>query len=174
MPPPPGYGYAGYGGPQPAKAGFWIRVGSSLLDSLLYGLLLAVFAVPAVILIANAYSDCVSFDDEIYCPDGEPKVPMIVAGAAIALAGVVIVAIIYFRALGRTGQTWGRKIANIKVVGKDDLAPIGSGKAFGRYIIQSVFGFIPFLPLLDVLWMTWDDQKQTLHDKVVNSIVIKV
>ncbi len=173
MPPPPGYAY-GYGGPPPEKAGFWIRVGSSLLDTLLYGLLMAVFIVPGVILIVAAFDDCVSINDEIYCPDGSPKPALIAAGIGVILVGVVLVAILYFRALGRTGQTWGRKIANIKVVGKDDLTPIGAGRAFGRYIIQSVFSFIPFLPLLDVLWMLWDDDKQTLHDKVVNSIVVKV
>lgn len=173
VPPPPGYSY-GATGPQPEKAGFWTRVGSSLLDSILYGLLAAVFIVPAIILGISAFDECVSFDDEIYCPDGSPKAGLLAAGIALGVIGIIVVAVIYFRALGRTGQTWGRKITNIKVVGKDDLAPIGVGRAFGRYIIQSVFGIIPFLPLLDVLWMLWDEDKQTLHDKVVNSVVIRV
>lgn len=156
------------------KSGFWLRVGAYLLDTLLYGLVFLPFGIVGAILLVGAFDDCVTINDELFCPPGAPDGGMIAGGLAVLGVGVLLVAIIYFRALGRTGQTWGRKIANIRVIGRDSLQPIGVGRAVGRYAIQIVFGFVPFLPLLDVLWMLWDDQKQTLHDKVVGSIVVKV
>lgn len=146
-----------------------------MLDSLLYGLVLLPFAIVGIILIIQAFSDCwTDSDGNVYCPSGSPKGGSIAAGAAVLVVGIIVIAVLYFRALGRTGQTWGRKIANIKVIGMDSGQPIGVGKAVGRYLIQVVFGIVPFLQLLDILWMLWDDDKQTLHDKVVGSIVVKV
>ena len=186
-PPPPGAvatapGYPPYGYAAPPvggeKAGFWIRVGSSLLDSILYGLLALVFIVPAFGIGFSAFDGCVSVEvggtTELICPDGKPNVGLLIAGVVLGIAGTALVAFLYFRALGRTGQTWGRKISHIKVVSRDSLLPIGVGRSVGRYLIQGAFSFVPFLPLLDVIWMLWDDQRQTLHDKVVNSIVVKV
>lgn len=156
------------------KAGFWIRVGSYLLDSVLYGLLFMVFAIPGIILIVRAFDKCVTIEEKTYCPDGEPNPGLIAGGVVLLVIGLIVVGVLYFRALGRTGQTWGRKITNIKVVDQRTHEPLGIPKAFGRYLIQGVFSFVPVLPLLDILWMLWDDQKQTLHDKVVSSIVITV
>lgn len=168
--------YAPYGANAPGgeKAGFWRRVGSSLLDSLLYGLVFLPFGIVGAILLVGAFDECVTVNDDVYCPDGEPNAAMIAGGIAVLVIGIILVAIIYLRALGRTGQTWGRKITNIRVIGRDSLQPIGVGKALGRYLIQVVFNMVPFLSLLDILWMLWDDQKQTLHDKVVGSIVVEV
>lgn len=179
-PPPPGagaWGTAPYGygtAPGGEKAGFWLRVGGRLLDGLLYGLLFVPFLVAAFAMIVQAYDDCVSINDRIFCPDGSPKAGWLAGGIIIGVVGLIVVLVLYIKALGATGQTWGRKAANIKVVGKDDGVPIGGGRAFGRVAIQWVFGFVPFLGLLDVLWMLWDADRQTLHDKVVSSIVVKV
>ncbi|MGB0113022.1 MAG: RDD family protein [Ilumatobacteraceae bacterium] len=167
-----GYGAATLpGGP---RAGFWVRVGARLLDYLLYGLLLLPFVIPGGVLIGSAYQDCVTIGDELFCPPGSPDGAMIGAGIALIAVGFLVVMVIYIRALGKSGQTWGRKITNIKVVGKNDGVPIGIGRAVGRILIQMVFGIVPLVPLLDNLWMLWDDDKQTLHDKVVTSVVVKV
>lgn len=166
-----GYGYAAppVGG---ERAGFGARFGGYLLDSLLYGILMAVFAIPGVMLIVQAYDDCVSFDDEIFCPDGSPKAGWVAAGIALIVAGALIVAFIYLRALGRTGQTWGRRIAGVKVIGEQTGEPIGFGRALGRQLFASFIS--AQIVYLGYLWMLWDDKKQTWHDKVVHSIVVKV
>jgi hypothetical protein len=45
----------------------------------------------------------------------------------------------------------------------------------GRYAFTWVVGlFVGPLILIDYLWPLWDGQNQTLHDKVVDSIVVKV
>ena len=154
------------------RANFGIRLGGYLLDGLLYGLLSLVFIVPGALLIGLAYDDCVSFDDEIFCPPGAPNVGMIVGGILLILAGLLIVFAIYVRAIANSGQTWGRKIVGIKVVGEMTGEPIGTGKALGRTLFAGFISANVFY--LGYLWMIWDDKRQTWHDKVVDSVVIKV
>ncbi len=180
-PPPPGAvattpGYPPYGYYAPPVggelAGFGVRLGGYLLDGLLYGLLLAVFIVPGAILIGGSFSDCVTIDNELFCPPGSPNGGMIGGGIALMVVGFLVVAFIYLRALGKTGQTWGRKIVGIKVIGQTSGEPIGFGRALGRQLFASFISAQIFY--LGYLWMLWDDKNQTWQDKVVNSIVVKV
>ena len=82
-PPPPATfapslppGYQGYASADIGQlAGFWIRFASWLLDSILYGLLAAVFIVPAIIIGVNAFDGCKFVDSgdfnetqELLCP----------------------------------------------------------------------------------------------------------
>ena len=48
-------------------------------------------------------------------------------------------------------------------------APIGYGRALGRALMSIVSGVVL---LLGYLWMIWDSEKQTWHDKVVGSVVV--
>lgn len=150
-----------------------MRLGGFLLDGLLYGLLSLVFVVPAIVLGIRSFDGCVFIDDssELLCPADKPDYALIAAAIAIVVIGSLLVAFIYLRALGKTGQTWGRKIVGIKVVGETTGQPIGFGRAFGRQLFAN---YISGILCLGYLWMLWDDKKQTWHDKVVNSIVVKV
>lgn len=154
------------------RAGFGVRLGGYLLDGLLYGLLMAAFIVPGAVLIVASFDDCVTIGDEIVCPDGSPEAGMIGGGIALIVVGFLLVAFIYLRALGKKGQTWGRKIVGIKVIGETTGEPIGFGRALGRQLFASFISGQIFY--LGYLWMLWDDKKQTWHDKVVGSIVVKV
>ena len=184
-PPPPGsvattpgypYGYAAppVGG---ERAGFGVRLGGYLLDGLLYGLLMAVFMVPGGVLMVAAFADCSTVDGangatEVVCGDDDIDWALFTGGLALIVVGFLLVAFIYLRALGKTGQTWGRKIVGIKVIGESTGEPIGFGRALGRQLFA---GFISAqIFYIGYLWMLWDDKKQTWHDKVVNSIVVKV
>jgi uncharacterized RDD family membrane protein YckC len=173
-PPPPGYVVGGAAGPY---ASFGARLGGWLLDSLLYGLALSVFAIPAVVLGVAAFDGCVSIERadntaEIVCPAGKPDGGLLAAAIVLGLIGIVVVAVLYLRALGRTGQTWGRKIVGVKVVGQSTGQPIGFGKAFLRQLVANVASSA--ICYLGFLWMLWDKDKQTWHDKIVSSIVVKV
>ncbi len=170
-PPPPGYqayNPAPLGGLR--RAGFGSRLGAWLLDYLLYGLLGAALAAPGIVLLFSAFSDCVTVADELVCPPGEPSGGNVALGIALIFAALVAVFVLYVRALGKTGQTWGRKLAGIKVVGDMTGQPIGVGKAIGRQLFASfISGQVLYLGFL---WMLWDDNNQTWHDKVVGSIVV--
>ncbi len=70
---------------------------------------------------------------------------------------------------GTTGQTPGNAALSIRVVDKDGGAPIGYSRALVRWVASIVSGI---LLLLGYLWMLWDGEKQTWHDKAANSVVI--
>ena len=158
------------------RAGFGIRLGAFLLDSLLYGLLSLVFIIPGTVLIVAAFRDCTTterFDGttEISCADGAFDWAALFGGLAVMAIGVLVVAFLYVRAMGRTGQPWGARIVGVKVVDIRTAEPIGFWRALGRSLFANVFSSAIFY--LGYLWMLWDDKQQTWQDKVVNSIVVK-
>lgn len=158
-------------------AGFGVRLGAFIVDRILYGLVSAVFAIPAIVLIAGSLADCdrvtdINGTESIECAEGQLKGGMLAAGIAVGILGLIVVLVMYVRALGRTGQTWGRKIVGVKVVDKQSGQPIGSGRAFGRILLEStISGAICYLGFL---WMLWDRDRQTWHDKIVSSQVVRV
>jgi hypothetical protein len=50
--------------------------------------------------------------------------------------------------LGKTGQTWGRKIVGLQVVGEMTGEPIGFGKALGRVLFAGAISRADLLPRL--------------------------
>ena len=164
MPPPPPAtfapslpaGYQGYTSAEMGQlAGFWIRFASWLLDSILYGLVAAVFLVPAIAIGINAFDGCTWIDNdfgdsqELLCPPGTPEAGPVAAAIALALAGILIVLIIYVRGLGR-GQTWGMKLTSIRLVRADNGLPVGFGKALGRTLFANIVSANVFY--LGYLW----------------------
>jgi uncharacterized RDD family membrane protein YckC len=75
---------------------------------------------------------------------------------------------IYFHG-SPSGQTIGKKVMNIRVIGFEDGGPIGYGRAALRYV-GSILSAIPCG--LGYLWMLWDSEKQTWHDKFASSVVV--
>jgi uncharacterized RDD family membrane protein YckC len=72
---------------------------------------------------------------------------------------------------GNTGQTPGDAVLSIRVVDLRDGTgePIGYGRAFVRCLVSIVSGLVI---LLGYLWMLWDGEKQTWHDKAAGSVVV--
>ena len=176
-PPSPVGGTDGYVNTTVAnRAGFGARLGGHILDGLLYGLLASVFIIPGAIMVAAGVKTCAEKVDaangaEVTCTSSDINGGLLGGGLAILFIGAIVVAFVYLRALGKTGQTWGRKIVGVKVVRQQDGAPLGFGLAFGRTVLEQILGQ---LCLLNYLWMLWDAEKQTWHDKIVHSVVIKV
>jgi uncharacterized RDD family membrane protein YckC len=185
--PPPGFpGPAGgpapaypYPGVQPTvggeRAGFGIRLGAWLLDGLLYGLVAMVFVIPGFVVGALGFQDCEWVETEpntweAMCPPGAPDGGLIAAGIAIGLLGWLFVVVLYVRAMGKSGQTWGARIVGVRVIDARTGSPIGFGRALGRSLFANIISSIFYI---GYLWMLWDDKQQTWQDKVVDSIVIR-
>jgi uncharacterized RDD family membrane protein YckC len=85
------------------------------------------------------------------------------------LAGIAVTAYNRWYQAGKTGQSWGKKVLNMSLIGEQTGQPIGPGKAFLRdicHIVDSVICYIGFLfPL-------WDSKRQTLADKIMQTVVI--
>ena len=46
---------------------------------------------------------------------------------------------------------------------------------FVRDVTTSVFllGYVPIVPLVDLLFPLWDDKRQTLTDKIMSTVVVR-
>src|SRR5271157_4926284 len=73
--------------------------------------------------------------------------------------------------VSQRGFSIGQGVVKVKVVDAYGRL-LSQGTALLRLVVQAALGFVPFLPLLDLLWPLWDDRRQTLHDKAVNCYVI--
>ena len=139
------FGTGGYG--QSPYASWIVRVGAYLLDAL-----------PAWVLIAIGAS--------LLAHGG-------VGGAIGAIFYLVALAWIgynrWYRA-GTTGQSLGKSVTNVRLVGEQTGAPIGGGMAFLRdlaHLVDAVICYVGFLfPL-------WDSKRQTLADKIANTVVVR-
>jgi uncharacterized RDD family membrane protein YckC len=153
-PPPPGPGGPGggyqqqgygysYGGVPSQPAGFWTRFAAAFIDGMIFG-------IPLNILIVAA-------------PDAAVAIQLIGLAAGVA----------YYAVLegGETGQTIGKKALSIRVVDQDTWQPgIGAGRGVGRYFAR----WLSAIPLgLGYFWMLWDKDKQTFHDKLARTRIVK-
>ena len=180
-PPPPPLGGPYHSGQQSwtsdieGRAGFGARLGAYLLDVVLYGLVMLVPVVAGIlVIVVPVFNKCVSVigSSDLVCPPGIPSGSSLAGGIALIALGVLAVMFIYVRAEGRTGQTWGRKIVGIKVVRISDGLPPGFWRALGRELFGNIISGQIFY--LGYLWMIWDKDRQTWHDKVAGTIVVKV
>ena len=92
-------------------------------------------------------------------------------GVAYALYLLANVAYFTYFEGSPAGQTPGKKAIGIRVIDFNTGGSIGMGRAFIRWIGKQISGL--FL-LLGYLWMLWDKEKQTWHDKMANSVVVPV
>jgi uncharacterized RDD family membrane protein YckC len=85
----------------------------------------------------------------------------------------IVIGLAYYSYLegSGSGQTIGKKLVGIRVIDFDGRGSIGYVRAGTRYLMSYVSGFVI---LLGYLWMLWDGEKQTWHDKVSNSVVVPV
>jgi uncharacterized RDD family membrane protein YckC len=169
---PPPYGTpapAGYGQPAPAAGGYvpdrpgfymgrtlanWPqRVGAYLIDYLIA----AIPAFLAVLLFSGTNS-------------GES--PSAGAGLVAFLLYLTSLGIwIYNRVIqmGRTGQSWGKQVLNLRLVRMADGQPMGGGMCFVRdlaHILDALPCYIGYL------FPIWDARRQTFADKVMNTVVL--
>lgn len=96
---------------------------------------------------------------------------MAVNPAAVGLSTLVS-ALYFIVMIGATGQTLGGMLLGVRVLAVTEDAA-GYGRAAIRWVAFAILGAIPVVNLLNYLWMLWDDRRQTLHDKVAGTIVVR-
>jgi len=174
-PPPPSPAAAGqesWSTDRSGNAGFGARLGAYLLDSLLYGAVAAVFVIVAVVLGVVAFADCdLDGTGEVLCAEGDVSAGLLLAAFVVGLGGLLLVGLLYLIALARTGQTWGRRIVGVRVVKVSDGSAPGFGRALGRTLFAGIISANVFY--LGYLWMIWDAERQTWHDKVAGTRVVR-
>jgi uncharacterized RDD family membrane protein YckC len=93
---------------------------------------------------------------------------------AVIIGGLVVIAYATILIGGPRGQTIGMMVVAVRAVREDTMGVVGYGKAFGRALIDLVFRFTIIVGLIDLLFPLWDAKRQTLHDKVVGTVVLRV
>ena len=94
-----------------------------------------------------------------------------VIGALWAL----VIAIWFSVQVGQYGSTPGMRVAGLKCVKAGTGQTIGGGLGFVRALIHVVASWLCFVPfIIDMLFPLWDAQRQTLADKIMGTVVLKV
>ena len=145
-------------------ASFGKRVGATLIDGIIVGgvMMVLFFAVMLPIFYALV----------------RPKESQIAIGLFIfgwfvlLLLQLLVGAAYHVFSIARWGQTLGNRAVGTKVVRFVDGGDVTTGAAFGRYGMTLLLTLTQIGLLLDGLWVLWDEQQQTLHDKVANTAVI--
>jgi uncharacterized RDD family membrane protein YckC len=78
--------------------------------------------------------------------------------------------IIWWFIVAPKGQNPGKAVVGLRVI-KTDGSAMNTGTMFIRGLLGLVCGLIPLY--LDDLWMLWDKDAQTLHDKLADTVVVK-
>jgi uncharacterized RDD family membrane protein YckC len=159
-----GFGYGGPGGSELADWGS--RVGAALLDGLISGIPAGIgYLIFIINVIANSDTDSYTYNDEGPSPFA---VILLIVGILGSIGLWVWNRVIR---QGKTGQSVGKSVLKIKLVDAASFQPIGAGRSLLRDILRGIFDNACFL---NSLWPLWDDKKQTWHDKVMSTYVVKV
>ncbi len=80
--------------------------------------------------------------------------------------------VIWWFIVAPRGQNPGKAVVGLRVIRTDGSA-VGTGGMFVRGLAGQLAGVVPFGNIVDSAWLLWDKDAQTLHDKLVNSVVVK-
>jgi uncharacterized RDD family membrane protein YckC len=71
---------------------------------------------------------------------------------------------------GLTGQSIGKQVLGIRVIALDTGQPLGVGRNLLRYVSHFADSLLCYIGYLLPLW---DERRQTIADKIVNSAVVR-
>lgn len=139
-------------------AGFWSRFLAWVLDSF-FSVCIAI--VPAVI-VAVMFAQATG---------------VVTAAVVGFLALYIAIIVAYYTIANATGGGWGKRMLGLRIVRARDGGLPGYGTGFLRAVAPYLIGIVPLvgivMPLLDDLWMLWDADSQTLHDKISGTYVVR-
>lgn len=157
-----------YGARPVEYAGWWRRFGAVFLDGLIVG-------VPTQILHA-IFRVTIAPTELRRCPSGVGLCERVTPGAElvwslVSIAIALLVGWFYYAAMiSRTGQTLGKRACGVRVVRAGTGELCSQPRAFGRNF-ASILSALPCF--LGFLWPLWDPHKQSFHDKICDTVVIR-
>jgi uncharacterized RDD family membrane protein YckC len=156
----PTFGFGGY-------AGWFTRVGASLIDGLITGATLIPLFLGLVVLAQDTTTTTNPDGTTTSSYTGNAALPLIL----MIISGLLYIGVFVWNVCirqGRTGATVGKSVLAIRLV-NSDLQPIGAGWAFLRYLLHT----LDSICYIGYLWPIWDSQKQTFADKIMGTYVIQ-
>lgn len=187
-PPPPGsYPVGGYVSPQPQYASYdgaggtgnapyaqWgTRVGGYLIDVVIF--------IPVLVVLGFLFKHSGVLVLHLNTRRNGVETRRTFSLLSVLVFGLLNLVYVTVLCGGARGQTVGMMAVGIRVVRDETFAQVGYTRAFGRAVVQGVFSFIGtvvifliLLWLLDMLFPLWDKKRQTLHDKIAGTVVLRV
>lgn len=132
-------------------AGFWIRVGATLIDSIIFSM----FTIPITMII---------YGDSMW------KTNSYIMGPADFLINWVLPVFATILFWLYKSATPGKMICKLKILNEEDGQPLSIGQAIGRYLAY----FLSMLPFfLGIFWIAFDKKKQGWHDRLARTVVVR-
>ncbi|HHZ83498.1 MAG TPA: RDD family protein [Nitrospirales bacterium] len=163
----------------PVYAGFWIRLGASTIDSILFlvliiPLLIGIYGIDYLLDLVRIVED-LNRALQLWEKTGNPPMNLILSAKTeggvweflitwVMPAVVIIVFWIYRSA------TPGKMMVRVKIADAKTGHEPSTGQVIWRYFGYFV-SIIPFM--LGILWVAFDKRKQGWHDKLAGTIVVK-
>jgi len=142
-------------------AGFWIRVGAKLIDSIIMGFVSMLILVPMVFMITQM--DFVSFDDTN--PNDYGVVIFILVFYAITISLQVFYPTFF---VGKYAATPGKMMLGLQVI-RPDGERVSYLRAFGRFWAEMLSAMAMYIGYIMV---GFDEEKKSLHDLICDTRVI--
>ncbi len=151
-------------------ASWGVRVGGYLIDAVIFLVVLVVFVA--------LFRHTRALDVHLMARRGARRrtfssVPFLLTGACYIAYGTLLCG-------SAGGQTLGMMAVGVRAVRDESLEVLGYGRAFGRALFEGVlrlinliFFLLGLVWVLDMLFPLWDEKRQTLHDKVAGSVVLR-
>ncbi|MCP1313692.1 MULTISPECIES: RDD family protein [unclassified Halomonas] len=132
-------------------AGFWVRLGASLIDTVLFILI-------TMPLSYSIYGDRYFLSDDMFLGGWDVIISWLLPLVATVLFWVY------------RSATPGKMAFKLKVVNADTGESLSLGKSFLRYVAY----YASAIPLcLGFLWVAFSGKKQGWHDKIANTVVVR-
>ena len=189
-PPPPGGGYqappgpaAGYSQvpgappsgqlPQEAYTSWGTRVLAWLIDYVPFFIILGI---GWGLLLGTRETACITDTSEYdlgeFCATGASTLGQVSIGLSVIVGLAYVIWNLGYRQ-GTTGSSIGKGIMKFKVVSEKTGQPIGFGMSVVRELLSLVAaGVCGILWLVAVLFPLWDQKRQSLADKIVNTVCL--
>ena len=132
-------------------AGFWVRVGAAIIDTLL----LSMIILPVL---TAVYGSAYWSSDRLI----QGPADFLVSGVAPAIAVVLFW-------IARQA-TPGKMVLGVRIVD----AETGGKPRSGQLVLRYLGYYIAMLPLfIGILWVAFDPRKQGWHDKIARTVVVR-
>ncbi|WP_086981146.1 RDD family protein [Vibrio aphrogenes] len=145
--------------------GFWSRVGASIIDTILYSIVIGILALPTL----DSYQQSFSTQTEHYSFSSYSTswTGSMLSDTWWSYIPLLIVTVLFWKFKGATP---GKMLIKAQVVD----AKTGQRLTTVQSVIRYLGYFLStFLFMLGFLWVAFDGRKQGLHDKIAGTVVIR-
>jgi uncharacterized RDD family membrane protein YckC len=152
------------------------RLAARALDLLLMVPVFAALLAVALAIFASRFGpifpDFPNVGNDVPAPTPTPGIVWVYLTVAVCLFLTGVVLLVYETvAVAKYERTFGMAWLHVRPLRVDGSA-ISWGRAFVRALIFWLAGVVGWIGLLDPLWCLWDGERQCLHDKVADTIVV--